>query len=182
MQPMANETSHGRDTVSSNTIVLSAIMKAALHLARRLTRPPWAQLRNKGPNRRWFHSQRYKRGELRAAAQAAIRMKTVVGRPGTITPIAPMTRHSTANACSNQRTGHGKGRSAGGVVASSSGGWESMERIVNRLVGEPSVFARYAAFAGGVCVRQTIQTHDDPHHPQDGRPALAACGPARDRF
>ena len=37
-------------------------------------------------------------GELRAAAQAASRMKTVVGMPGTTTPMRPSTRHSTAKA------------------------------------------------------------------------------------
>lgn len=134
MLPVANATTHGSETVSSNTTALNVIMSVALHLARRLTQPPCAQLRNRGPNRWWFHSQAYKRGELRAAAQAAMRMNTVVGRPGTTTPMAPITRHSTANACSNQRTGHGKGRkgrSGGCSVAGSRDRREFMARIVN---------------------------------------------------
>ena len=58
MEVMAIPTTHGRVPVANSTMPLSAISSVALHLARRLTLPPWAQLRSRGPNKRWFHSQR----------------------------------------------------------------------------------------------------------------------------
>ena len=123
---------------------LIAMTRAALHLARRLTLPPWAQLRSSGPNRRWFHSHRYSRGELRAAAQAAIKMNTVVGRPGTTTPMRPTTRHSAAKPSSSQRTGQGSGRWAG---------------LSSWLGGVMSVLWRYAA---GLMTIHTILKMGDP--------------------
>jgi len=105
---------------SSSTAALSAMSTVALHLARRLTQPPAAQLRSMGPNSAWRHSQACSRGELRAAAQPAMRMKTVVGRPGTNTPAMPSARHSRAKAISSPRAsgdaeGRGGGVSQGGL-------------------------------------------------------------------
>ena len=57
------------------------------------------------------------RGELRAAAQAAIRMKIVVGMPGTIAPITPSTTQRPANAISSQRARRGRGLRGGTPVA-----------------------------------------------------------------
>jgi len=67
----------------------TVIRTVAFHLERRPTRPPLAQSRNMRPNKGWYQSHSCNRGELRAAAHAAIRMNTVVGRPGTNTPITP---------------------------------------------------------------------------------------------
>lgn len=131
MLVVATPMTHGRAPVATSTMPLSAMSSVALHFARRLTLPPCAQLRSKGPKRRWFHSQRYSRGELRAAAQAAIRIKTVVGSPGTITPMMPSARQHTANAWSSQRRGHGSGRKGGASSSGGSGGCAGMPRIVN---------------------------------------------------
>ncbi len=118
---MAQAATHSWVEVASSIPALAAMAAVALHLALRFTVRPCAQLRSGGPNKRWFHNQRYSRGELRAAAQAAIRMKTVVGKPGTMIPMMPSARLSTANASSNQRTGQGRERrtgvSAGGFLA-----------------------------------------------------------------
>jgi hypothetical protein len=98
MHAMANTASHARWAVNETITAHAAMVTVALHLARRLTVRPFSQLCSSGPNRRWFSSQACRRGELRAAAQAAIRMNTVVGMPGTTTPMSPSTRHSTAKA------------------------------------------------------------------------------------
>jgi peptide deformylase len=131
MQVVAAPATQGRAPVANNAAPLSAMSSEALHLARRLTLPPWAQLRSKGPKRRWFHNQRYSRGELRAAAHAAMRMNTVVGSPGTMTPMMPITRHSIEKASSNHRTGQGRGRRVGAWFSADSGGGWGMAAIVN---------------------------------------------------
>ena len=82
----------------------------ALHFERRLTRPPLAQSRSMTPNKGWYHSHSCRRGELRAAAHAAISMNTVVGSPGTNTPMIPSTRHMMANDTSAHRTSRGSVR------------------------------------------------------------------------
>lgn len=122
MQTDAATATHRRVPPIHNTEALIAMRSDAVHLARRLTLPPWAQLRSGGPRTRCPQSQRYNRGELRAAAQAAIRMNTVVGMPGTITPMTPSATHSSANASSNQRTGQGSGRGGGALESGSVGG------------------------------------------------------------
>lgn len=58
-----------------------------------------------GPKILCCQSQLYRRGELRAAAQPAINMKTVVGSPGTKIPTMPVIRLRTASKPSAQRTG-----------------------------------------------------------------------------
>lgn len=105
--------------VKSSMAALAAIISVAAHFERRLTCPPWDQSRSIGPNRRWCHSQRYKGGELRAAAQAAIKMKTVEGKPGRKTPMMPSARHKMAKPLSSHRTGNASG--LGGAGGSSSG-------------------------------------------------------------
>ena len=113
------------DTVRNRITAHSAIKKLAFHFARRLTHPPRAQSRSMGPNRRWYQSHSCRRGELRAAAQAAIRMNTVVGKPGTKIPMTPRARQRTANACSSQPTARGTGGSVGGGGIPVAGGWSS---------------------------------------------------------
>ena len=83
MQMHASTTAQRDASVNTRMTLLSAIIRVALHLDRRLTQPPLVQLRSMGPNRRWCQSHRNSAGELRAAAHAAIRMNTVVGSPGT---------------------------------------------------------------------------------------------------
>lgn len=95
---------HRCDALQNNMTAQTDITPEALHLALRLTHPPCAQSRSMGPNRRWYQSQACKRGELRADAQAAIKINTVVGKPGTNTPMTPKARHPTANAQSRART------------------------------------------------------------------------------
>ena len=110
-----------------------AIRKVALHFAWRLTRPPLAQLRSMEPNSGWNHSQRYRRGELRAAAQPAMRMNTVLGRPGTTMPITPIARQSAANTSKSQRASAGRGACPGTGGSGSDGG--DMPAIVQVLPG-----------------------------------------------
>src|SRR5690606_4375972 len=101
--------------VHTKSTMHSAITPVALHLALRRTQPPKAQSRSMGPNSRWYQSQACKRGELRAAAHAAIRINTVVGKPGTKIPITPSTKQSTANT-------HSSARSAGCAMRMGGGG------------------------------------------------------------
>ncbi len=49
---LASATAQRGAWVNDRMMLLSPIIKVALHLARRLTQPPLAQLRNMGPNRR----------------------------------------------------------------------------------------------------------------------------------
>ena len=105
--------------VKSRIAALAAIIVVAAHFERRLTCPPRDQSRSIGPNRRWCHSQRYKGGELRAAAQAAIKMKTVDGRPGKKIPTMPSARQTSAKPLSSHCTGSASG--LGAVGGSSSG-------------------------------------------------------------
>ena len=114
MQAEAPSATHRGAELMASTAPHSAIMAVALHFARRLTRPPSAQLRSIDPNSGCRHSQACRRGELRAAAQPAISTKTVVGRPGTKMPTIPKPRLHAANTSSSQRTGAGSGACAGG--------------------------------------------------------------------
>ena len=114
MQPVATAAIHQRELTTHITAAHSAMSTVALHLARRATQPPCAQLRSMAPKSGWYQSHACRRGELRAAAQAARRMKTVVGSPGTKMPKTPSKRQSTAKASSSQRTGAGRGRRTGG--------------------------------------------------------------------
>lgn len=70
----------------------SNMLTVALILARWVMILPLRQLQRIGPNSRWFSSQALKRGELLVAAQAASRMNSVVGKPGTTIAIRPMPR------------------------------------------------------------------------------------------
>ena len=96
MQPIALARAHQGAATYNNTRAHNAIMALALHLARRLTQPPRAQSRSMEPNSGCCQSQTCRRGELRAAAQPANKMKTVVGSPGTKMPMIPSIRLSTA--------------------------------------------------------------------------------------
>ncbi|MNL46464.1 hypothetical protein D3C87_1691770 [compost metagenome] len=70
----------------------SSMLTVALTLARRAMILPLRQLHRIGPNSRWFSSQALRRGELLVAAQAASRMNSVVGKPGTTMAIRPIPR------------------------------------------------------------------------------------------
>lgn len=94
LTPAANQT---RDVAHHKIPAHSAIIPEALHLARRLTLRDARQLRIIGPNTRCSSSQRENPGELRAAAQLAIKINTVVGSPGTKIPTTPSATHSPAN-------------------------------------------------------------------------------------
>ena len=104
MQPIDSALAQVGAGTSSMMAAHTAMVADALHLARRLTKPPAAQLRSMPPNTGWRHSQACSRAELRAAQAPAIRMKTVVGSPGTKMPITPMQRLATAHSSSNQRS------------------------------------------------------------------------------
>ena len=127
MQVHASTTVQRGASVSARKMLLKAIIAVAFHLDRRLTQLPLAQLRSMGPKRRWRQSHRYSAGELRAAAHADRRMKTVVGNPGTNTPTMPSTRHSNAKAFSNQRSGSGSGSSRGICVSEGLSAGEAMD-------------------------------------------------------
>lgn len=71
---------------------LNTIIHVASRLADRGTVPWSRQLRIAGPNRGCRSSQACSRGDPRVAAQAARRMKTVVGKPGNTMPIKPSSR------------------------------------------------------------------------------------------
>jgi hypothetical protein len=68
------------------------MLAVAAILARRGMTLPLRQLCSIGPNNRWPSSQALRRGELRVAAQAASRMNSVVGKPGTTMATRPMAR------------------------------------------------------------------------------------------
>ena len=137
MQSRVAAWAHAGAEVSCKTMAHKAIMPVALHLARRLTRPPWLQSRSMLPNKGWVHSQAWMRGDPRAAAQPAIRTNTVVGSPGRKMPMTPNARHSSANNKYSQRTvaeadkrvtgGSGcvgaRGVSMVGIVHAGMGGW-----------------------------------------------------------
>ena len=86
-----------------NTATHNTMVAVALYFARRLTHPPAAQFCSIDPNRRCCHSQSCKRGELRAAAQLASKINTVVGNPGISTPATPNPRHNIAILRNSQR-------------------------------------------------------------------------------
>ena len=104
MLPRLSARAHTGMGASSTMAAHTAIVAAALHLARRLTKPPAAQLRSMLPNRRCCHSHACMRGELRAAQAPAISTNTVVGKPGTKMPITPMAKLAMAPSSSNQRS------------------------------------------------------------------------------
>jgi hypothetical protein len=127
MQAMAAAAAHSLGTVSSKNTALADMTPVAPHLALRLTTPPWRQSRSIWPNRRCCSSQDSRRGELWAAAQAASKMKGVVGSTGKNMPKKPSARLSTASA----RNSHCSQRGSGGCVVAG-GGWggTDMPRIV----------------------------------------------------
>ena len=114
IQLLASTATQRCGAAKNNRTADALISAVALHLARRLTQPPLAQLRSIRPNSGWYQSHACRRGELRAAAHAAIKIKTVVGKPGTKMPITPNAKHSTAPISSNQRSGAGSGVLLGG--------------------------------------------------------------------
>lgn len=89
--------------VRKHNTAQKTIVMLAIHFARRLTARCSRQLRNSGPNTRCDSSQACSFGELRMAAQAAISTNTVVGMPGTQTPMKASMRHTPAKASSTQR-------------------------------------------------------------------------------
>lgn len=113
MQPIASEASHTCRTVSSTSAAQTAMAMLARHLDRRLTQPPPCHSRNSGPKSGWPSKRACKVGELRAAAHAAKITNTVLGMPGTSTPITASTMQSTAIAYNSHRTGAG-GKEPGG--------------------------------------------------------------------
>ena len=153
MQVLATAASHKRVLVTNNTPAHSTISAEARHLARRATQPPFAQSRSMLPKTGWNHNQVCRRGELRAAAQAAMRMKTVVGRPGTKTPMTPSTRHTTANASSNQRSGAASLRSSGGgdgVASGFCGDFAMCQRRIKTGSGEPQSLCMQGGVRGSL--------------------------------
>ena len=121
MQPLATMRNHMGVGVNQSTTAHTPIMAAALRLARRLTQPPACQFCSMGPNRRWFHSQACMRGELRMAAQPAIKIKTVVGKPGINTPATPMSKESAASPRSSQRVYQRRATAGVGMAACGGG-------------------------------------------------------------
>lgn len=103
MQVQASTRAHRGVGVIHRMTAHTAIMAAALRLARRLTKPPACQFCSMGPNNGWFHNHACMRGELRMAAQPAIKMKTVVGKPGMKTPNMPKPSAMKVKARSSQR-------------------------------------------------------------------------------
>ena len=127
MQAMAATTAHSLGTVNSNNTALADITPVAPHLALRLTTPPWRQSRSIWPNRRCCSNQASRRGELRAAAQAASKMKGVVGSTGKNMPRKLSARLSTTSA----RNSHCSQRGSGGCAVAGGGlGGADMLRIV----------------------------------------------------
>ena len=112
----------------------AAIIKEAIHLARRLTTPPRRQSRIMGANTVWFSSHCSSLGELRAAAQAASSTKGVVGSTGRNAPTTPS--KSDTNASARYRPRHtadkGDGTARGGAMG---GGVSGMGRLCLRLLG-----------------------------------------------
>ena len=104
MQLQASQRTQSGAGVIHKITAHKVIMALALYLALRLTFPPWLQFSSMGPKSRCCHNQECKRGELRAAAHPAIKIKTVVGKPGIKMPAMPRPRLSTASARSSQRT------------------------------------------------------------------------------
>jgi len=174
MQPMAPTHTQVCEAAAQRITLLSPITTVALHLARRLTVPPWVQLRNGGPSSRWFQSQRYSRGELRAAAQAAISTNTVVGMPGTITPTTARPRQSTANACSTQRNTQGSGRGTGMLpdVLEGSSGFTMNASIVAALQSSAGVRAVPAVVCRGHASRGAILWPDTARCAADTGPHM----------
>jgi hypothetical protein len=109
---MARAVTHQRCPIHSRSVVHTPIAALAFHFERRLTQPPCCQSAINLPKTRCDSSHRCKRGELRAAAQAAISTNTVVGRPGTKMPTTPVANDKPASSISSQRQGAAKGRGA----------------------------------------------------------------------
>ena len=122
MQLMDKALAHTGAGTASMMRAQTAMVAVALHLARRLTKPPAAQLRSMPPNSLCRHNQPCRRSELRAAQAPAIRIKTVVGNPGTKMPTTPMHRLATAPSSSSHRSrGLRMGQYAGGALLCSGG-------------------------------------------------------------
>lgn len=128
MQAMAQAATQNLDTVNSKNTALADITLVAPHLALRLTTPPRRQLRSIWPNRRCCSSHARRRGELRVAAQAASKIKGVVGSTGRNMPRKPSARLTTASTRSSHCSQRGKG--PGGVVEGGGLGGADMPRIV----------------------------------------------------
>ena len=129
MQAMAKTTAQSLDTVNNKNSALIDITIVALHLALRLTTPPWRQSRSIWPNKRWLSNHTSNLGELRAAAQAASKMNGVVGSTGKNKPRNPSARLSTASPRSNHCTPRGSA-AAGGAFGIEEGGNADMSNIV----------------------------------------------------
>ena len=124
IQQQATMRTHIGVGVSHKTAAHTIIMAAALRLALRLTKPPACQFCNMGPNKGWRHNHPCMRGELRMAAQPAIKMNTVVGKPGTKMPTMPKHKDSKAKARNSQRMYQRRSIAGGGTtggVAETSG-------------------------------------------------------------
>jgi peptide deformylase len=131
-----NGTHSGRTTMIM-MIAPPDIIRVAVHLAGRVTMPPRRQSRMCGPMRGWFSSQCDSRGELRAAAQAANRMKGTVGMTGTNAPMMPSARLSKASAFSIHLIGLERaGGSSSGVFVE---GWSGMQRLCRAMLGTMTV-------------------------------------------
>ena len=119
MQAIAQTTAQSLDTVNSRNTALTDMAVVAPHLALRLTTPPSRHSRSIWPNSGCVSSHASMRGELRAAAQAASKMKGVVGSTGRNMPRKPNARLSAAsprsNHCSQRGGGVGRLEAGGGL-------------------------------------------------------------------
>ena len=131
MQAMAMPAAQSLDTVNSRNSALADMMLVAPHLALRLTTPPWRQSRSILPNSGCCSSHASMRGELRAAAQAASRMKGVVGSTGRNMPRKPSARLIAASPRSNHCSQRGSG-----VVRLEAGGGLDGADILRIVPGE----------------------------------------------
>ena len=100
---------------------LTPMATVASHLARLRTTPPRRHSVSMGPKAGCPSSQAIKRGELRAAAQAARRIKGTVGSTGKNRPISPRTRLAIATPISSHRAGAKRVTAAPGREGAGSG-------------------------------------------------------------
>ena len=131
MQLTAKLAAQSLDTVNSRNTALTDMAPVAPHLALRLTTPPWRQSRSILPNSGCCSSHASMRGELRAAAQAASRMKGVVGSTGRNMPRKPSARLIAASPRSNHCSQGGSG-----VVRLEAGGGLDGADILRIVPGE----------------------------------------------
>ena len=96
----------GHGTASASEIARTAAIASELAIfVRRLMAPCARQSAISGPKVRWLISQACQRSDEREKANAASRMKGVVGRSGTTTPIAPSPREMIPSANQAARLG-----------------------------------------------------------------------------